>query len=146
MLRRSTIALGAALLALTLALPALAGHGKNAPHKKAPSAHALCMQSVAQTGHTFHQQQVAARKAFEAQRKAAKKAFHAQEKAARLAFNQLHPNPTVADLKAFHAQQKAARKTFHDQEAAATEGVPRPAGEQQNKAFHAQQEAAKKAC
>jgi hypothetical protein len=136
--------LGGAMLALALAVPAVAGHGKKLP-KRTPSAHAVCMQAAAQSAHSFHDQQVAARKAFIAQRKAAKKAFNAQMKANRQSFHQLHPNPTDAELRAFHDQQMAARKAFHDSEAAAWKAfhVQEKTARQ---TFHTQNEAAKKAC
>src|SRR5262245_9342034 len=108
MLRRLTILLGAAVLTLAVALPAASGHGKPPKEPQAQSPHALCMQTVAQSAQTFHQQQVDAWTAFVAQRKAAKKAFRAQQHAARRTFRAQHPDPTVADLKAFRDQRKAA--------------------------------------
>src|SRR4026208_97043 len=105
MLRKLTVLLGGALVGLARAVPPVEGGGPEKNNKpQTLSAQAVCMQSVAQSARTFHQQQVDARKAFEAQRKAAKKAFKVQEKAARQAFHQLHPNPTDAELKAFHDQ------------------------------------------
>nr|MBA3427868.1 hypothetical protein [Actinomycetota bacterium] len=68
MLRKLMLVLSGTVLALTIALPATASHGKPVkPAKpahaaKAPSAHTACMQAIAQANKTFGEQQRAAAK------------------------------------------------------------------------------------
>jgi hypothetical protein len=140
-IRKLMLAFGATAVALTIALPAWAAK----PAKPATtSAHALCMQAIADANKTFvaqqrdavkklHADQKAAKKALRVAQKAARKALHDQQAADRATFHTQHPNATEAELAAFHAQQEAATKALNDKQKA------------DRKALHAQQEAAKKA-
>jgi hypothetical protein len=167
-LKKLMLMLAGTMLALTIALPASASsHAKPVKPAKTTSAHALCMQGIAQANATFtaaqraatkalHTSQVAAKKALNDAQKVARKALKTQQAADLATFKAQNPTATAAQLSAFHDQQetatkalnttqKADRTALHTSQEAAKKAL-HDSQKTARAAFNTSQEAAKKAC